>query len=430
MVDAPSRQEHRFDVMYRTWLSSEERAPLRRILETLRGARVWIVGGAVRDLLSRVPSDDVDLATDMTPEEVMDRFGDRAIPTGIRFGTVTVMASGQPFEVTTLRSERGYGDGRRPTEVEWGTQIEEDLARRDLTINAMAIDVSTGKLIDPYGGMEDLLHRRLRAVGDPGQRLSEDGLRILRAYRFMDAGPHRMVPDEGLRHALATHADMLDRISKERIWTEFRRILSGIDPSGTLHRMQVDGALGHVLPECILDVDALMHLGDGPSDALLRLTVLTWRTPVDHLRSVLKALTLSNAQLAVPLRLRKGIAMSLPSNQGERRRHRVLLGEDLDAVMRVRAATVDRFAEDDRRERREALLGTSEPLAGAGRLFDGRWVMDRTGLGSGIRLGRLMAWLHREQVDRDLSTLEEIEAVLCTLPWQHGDPEDWPRMDI
>ena len=180
-------------------------------------------------------------------------------------------------------------------------------------------------------------HRRLRAVGDPAQRLSEDGLRILRAYRFMDAGPHRMVPDEGLRHALATHADMLDRISKERIWTEFRRILSGIDPSGTLHRMQVDGALGHVLPECILDVDALMHLGDGPSDALLRLTVLTWRTPVDHLRSVLKALTLSNAQLAVPLRLRKGIAMSLPSNQGERRRHRVLLGEDLDAVMRVRA---------------------------------------------------------------------------------------------
>ena len=83
-------------------------------------------------------------------------------------------------------------------------------------------------------------------MGDPAQRLSEDGLRILRAYRFMDAGPHRMVPDEGLRHALATHADMLDRISKERIWTEFRRILSGIDPSGTLHRMQVDGALGHV----------------------------------------------------------------------------------------------------------------------------------------------------------------------------------------
>ena len=96
MEDAPSRQEHRFDVMYRTWLSSEERAPLRRILETLRGARVWIVGGAVRDLLSRVPSDDVDLATDMTPEEVMDRFGDRAIPTGIRFGTVTVMASDSP----------------------------------------------------------------------------------------------------------------------------------------------------------------------------------------------------------------------------------------------------------------------------------------------------------------------------------------------
>ena len=168
MVDAPSRQEHRFDVMYRTWLSSEERAPLRRILETLRGARVWIVGGAVRDLLSRVPSDDVDLATDMTPEEVMDRFGDRAIPTGIRFGTVTVMASGQPFEVTTLRSERGYGDGRRPTEVEWGTQIEEDLARRDLTINAMAIDVSTGKLIDPYGGMEDLFASKITCGGGSG----------------------------------------------------------------------------------------------------------------------------------------------------------------------------------------------------------------------------------------------------------------------
>ena len=108
-----------------------------------------------------------------------------------------------------------------------------------------------------HGG--PVLHRRLRAVGDPAQRLSEDGLRILRAYRFMDAGPHRMVPDEGLRHALATHADMLDRISKERIWTEFRRILSGIDPSGTLHRMQVDGALGHV--------SAGMHLGRGRAHA-------------------------------------------------------------------------------------------------------------------------------------------------------------------
>ena len=362
MVDAPSRQGHRFDVMYRTWLSSEERAPLRRILKTLRGARVWIVGGAVRDLLSRVPSDDVDLATDMTPEEVMNRFGDRAIPTGIRFGTVTVMASGQPFEVTTLRSERGYGDGRRPTEVEWGTQIEEDLARRDLTINAMAIDVSTGKLIDPYGGMEDLLHRRLRAVG-------------IRRNGSLRTGSGSCVPTDSwtLAHTEWSQTRACGMPSPHTCGHARSDLqganLDGIQTHPIRNRPKRDptsNAGGWSLGSCLT---AGMHLGRGSAHAPRRWAFgcapstdgPDMAHPGRSSEMVLKALTLSNAQLAVPLRLRKGIAMSLPSNQGERRRHRVLLGEDLDAVMRVRAATVDRFAEDDRRERREALLGTSEP---------------------------------------------------------------------
>ncbi|MGE5605567.1 MAG: CCA tRNA nucleotidyltransferase, partial [Bacteroidota bacterium] len=145
---------------------------------------VYLVGGAVRDLLWGNEPSDWDLVTDALPDEV-EAIYPQTVPTGKRFGTITVNFEGHHFEITTLREELGYSDGRRPDQVRFGTDIVNDLARRDFTINAMAYDFRGGKLIDPYGGRADCRRRILKAVGDPRVRFEEDGLRMFRLYRLM-----------------------------------------------------------------------------------------------------------------------------------------------------------------------------------------------------------------------------------------------------
>ena len=165
----------------------QENEDLSHVLDVLcaGGYGAWVVGGAVRDsLLGKIPSE-YDICTTATPNEVIESFED-TIPTGVKFGTITVKSGTSMFEVTTLRTETGYGDGRRPDVVEWGNSLLTDLSRRDFTINAMAYDLARELLHDPFQGKRDLENKCLRAAGNANQRLSEDGLRILRAYRFMD----------------------------------------------------------------------------------------------------------------------------------------------------------------------------------------------------------------------------------------------------
>ncbi|MGH7272070.1 MAG: CCA tRNA nucleotidyltransferase, partial [Polyangiaceae bacterium] len=149
-----------------------------------KGKRAWIVGGCVRDLLLGRTANDWDIATDARPDELLKVFP-RAIPTGIEHGTVTVVKAGHHYEVTTLRGEGTYSDGRRPDWVEFVDDITADLARRDFTVNAIALDPLDGKVIDPFDGRGDLARGVLRAVGDPRARFAEDGLRVLRAARFV-----------------------------------------------------------------------------------------------------------------------------------------------------------------------------------------------------------------------------------------------------
>src|SRR5262245_52156251 len=156
-----------------------------RIVDKLRqaGRYSWIVGGCVRDSLLGKPVADWDVATEARPNELMKIFP-RAIPTGLQHGTVTLVMGGHHYEVTTLRGETSYTDGRRPDAIHFVEEIESDLARRDFTTNAIAVDPESGTLIDPFGGRRDLDARLIRAVGDPLERFSEDGLRVLRAARF------------------------------------------------------------------------------------------------------------------------------------------------------------------------------------------------------------------------------------------------------
>ena len=141
-----------------------------------RGLQCWLVGGAVRDLLMRRAPGDFDIATDAHPEQVRRMFR-HVIPTGVRHGTVTVLFDGRQLEVTTFRTESGYHDGRRPDRVEFAPTIEQDLSRRDFTINGIAMEVPGGRIVDPFEGRADLKRGLIRAIGDPAERFAEDGLR-------------------------------------------------------------------------------------------------------------------------------------------------------------------------------------------------------------------------------------------------------------
>ena len=201
-------------------------APVREILETLEtaGHRAWCVGGCVRDaLLGRAP-EDWDVTTAARPEETMALFGDRAVPTGLRHGTVTVRTAAGGVEVTTLRRDGAYRDHRRPESVTFTDSLEEDLRRRDFTVNALAVDLR-GTLQDPLGGRADLAAGVLRCVGDPDRRFDEDALRILRGARFAAQLGFAIHPDTAA--AIHRNRALLGDIAPERIWTELKKLVTG-----------------------------------------------------------------------------------------------------------------------------------------------------------------------------------------------------------
>ena len=225
--------------------------PLLRLKEVLGpGAELVIVGGAVRDELLGRPHADWDLATGLLPQTVMARAraaGLKVIPTGLQHGTVTVLLEGRPVEVTTFRSDGDYLDGRRPASVRLGVGLREDLARRDFTINAMALPVGGGDLVDPFGGQMDLAARTIRAVGDPLQRFAEDGLRPLRACRFA-AQLAFEVAAETLA-AIPLRLEVARKVAAERVFAELDKLLRGKEPDRGLALLAESGLLDLWLPE-------------------------------------------------------------------------------------------------------------------------------------------------------------------------------------
>jgi len=221
-----------------------------------QGAQLFLVGGAVRDRVMRRPMGDVDLATNLMPEEVLRRVKGhlRAIPTGLKHGTVTVVVEGWNFEITTFRSDGDYLDGRRPETVHLGVALEEDLARRDFTINAMALPVEAlasddweGALVDPFGGREDLGQGLLRAVGDPLKRFAEDGLRTLRACRFASQLAFEVEP--ATLSAISQRLDVARKVAVERVFVELTKLLCGQDPARGLRLLEGTGLLDLWMPE-------------------------------------------------------------------------------------------------------------------------------------------------------------------------------------
>lgn len=218
------------------------------------GFEAWVVGGAVRDLLRGAAAKDFDVATSAQPADVTRIFGrKRTIPTGEKHGTVTVLTERggekEHVEVTTYRGEGAYSDGRRPDAVVFVRTLDEDLKRRDFTMNAIAYDPLGDKLADPYGGQRDLAARLIRAVGDPLERFLEDGLRAMRAVRFaaqlefaIDAATERAIPDA---------IDVFRKVSAERVRDELIKILGAAKPSIGLELMRTTGLLGATIPELL-----------------------------------------------------------------------------------------------------------------------------------------------------------------------------------
>jgi tRNA nucleotidyltransferase (CCA-adding enzyme) len=210
------------------------------------GFELFLVGGAVRNMVLGRQPEDWDLATDARPEEIIDLFR-HVIPTGIDHGTVTVRFRKQSYEVTTFRIDGDYSDSRRPDSVEYTGNIFEDLKRRDFSINAMAYNLRSHEILDPHFGKRDIKAKTIRTVGNPLDRFAEDGLRILRGLRFASTLNFRI--EQGTFDAMRQRLRYLQPVSIERIRDEFNKILRSPRPSLGISLAEDIGALEMFLPE-------------------------------------------------------------------------------------------------------------------------------------------------------------------------------------
>src|SRR5713226_4111469 len=227
--------------------ASSMKEAARRIVERLRGEGhiAYFAGGCVRDILRRVTPKDYDVATCATPETVQKLFP-RTHAVGAHFGVIIVLENGFQFEVATFRSDEAYIDGRHPSAVHFSSP-EEDARRRDFTINGMFLDPASDKVIDLVGGQADIGAKLVRAIGEPGQRLAEDRLRMLRAVRFATALDYQI--DERTWDALVASASSINQISAERIREELVRIFLSSNRVRGWDLLDASGLMSAILPE-------------------------------------------------------------------------------------------------------------------------------------------------------------------------------------
>ena len=271
------------------------------------GFQAYFVGGCVRNALLGQPVSDLDISTDARPEQTLKQAkqaGLKAIPTGIDHGTITVVADGIPFEITTFRRDVDT-DGRHAV-VDFADTMDEDARRRDFTMNALYA-APNGEVFDPVDGLPDLRAGHLRFIGDADQRIREDYLRIVRFFRFSAwyGDPALGIDADGLA-ACAEHRDGLAQLSAERVGSEMRKLLSAVDPAPAMASMAASGVLYAVLPGAqAQNLAILVHLeGDRSPDPIRRLAVIGGEDVPERLR-------LSNTDKRRLEAIQAGISMDL-----------------------------------------------------------------------------------------------------------------------
>lgn len=324
-----------------------------------RGESAFPVGGCVRDTLMRVKPHDWDVAVTTVPHDTMalcHAAGYRTIPTGLKHGTVTVLVphSGDPtdregsydlIECTTCRTEGGYSDGRHPDAVSFTGRIEDDLSRRDFTVNAMAFmtEGDTLAVLDLFGGQNDLKNGIIRAVGDPDTRFTEDALRLMRAVRF--AVKLGFTIEENTYAAICRRAEGLARISRERISDEFQKILTSPEPERGIRLLTDTGLLPYVLPRGI-SPKGMGDLSSLPADFTVRMACLLWEMDYDGVQENLAGLRLPNAVRKDILAIACSYIRTLRPDALCARQWRHGLGENALPALAVRAARGNAAAEE------------------------------------------------------------------------------------
>ena len=401
---------------HKLYLSSEDNLVLNELREH---GESWIVGGWVRDVLMMKKSDaDLDIATVLLPEKVMEIFP-KTIPIGVEYGTVMVRidSSDKKWEVTTLRKDGSYGDGRRPDNVSFGKNIIDDLARRDFTINAMAID-SKGLIIDEFGGENDLQNNIIRSVGNANERIAEDGLRILRAFRFLDLERNNLRTfDSDLEYAINNNVHMLDKVSKERITDELMKILNSNNPYKIFSKMQEMQVLQRILGD--LSVDIVDHGEVEPLVILskfLRNNDCTGDELSDKLKKLLK---LSKKEINLISFLHGHRNINLDRNLSSLRRFRVLLNEE-QKLMILQYHNDTLFNKNI-----EELVDEEIRLQP---ILNGNKISDITGIKPGPRLGNLKDWLFRIQIEQNILQEDDMIEVLNRINWKDTEIESWPKL--
>ena len=322
-----------------------------------RGERAYPVGGCVRDTLMGIPPHDWDVAVTTHPHDTMTICHDagyRTVPTGLKHGTVTVLVplSGDatdrdgPYEMiecTTCRTEGGYTDGRHPDAVAFTGLIEDDLSRRDFTVNAMAFTQTDGELaiLDLFGGQKDLKNKVIRAVGDPDTRFTEDALRLMRGVRF--AVKLGFTVEENTYAAICRRAEGLARISRERISEEFQKILTSPEPERGVRLLTDTGLLPYVLPHGISPL-GIGDLSSLPADFTVRMACLLWEMDYDGVQENLAGLRLPNAVRKDILAIACSYIRTLRPDALCARQWRHALGENALPALAVRAARGDTAA--------------------------------------------------------------------------------------
>lgn len=297
------------------------------------GFDAYVVGGSLRDSMLGKEAHDWDVTSGATPDEVIALFSPdlHVIPTGLKHGTVTVVSGGDPIEITTFRTDGEYIDCRRPESVTFSKNVEDDLSRRDFTVNAMAYNDRRG-LVDLFGGKTDLERCIIRCVGDPEKRFSEDALRIMRAFRFSSQLGFEI--DEKTLLAAHSMKNGLKNIAKERIGSEFLRLLSGVAAKDSLLKM--GDILDIIIPQT-LDTQRFEKIDDLSRDAILRLAFLLCGASDEEIRDASHSLKLSSKQTQRLMKLSSPPTEKDLENLTEARARRLLAayGEDTLAVMEI-----------------------------------------------------------------------------------------------
>ena len=367
------------------------------------GFDAYVVGGSLRDSMLGKEAHDWDVTSGATPDEVIALFSPdlHVIPTGLKHGTVTVVSEGDPIEITTFRTDGEYIDSRRPESVTFSKNVEDDLSRRDFTVNAMAYNDRRG-LVDLFGGKIDLERRIIRCVGDPEKRFSEDALRIMRAFRFSSQLGFEI--EKKTLTAAHSMKNGLKNIAKERIGNEFLRLLSGVAAKDSLLKM--GDILDIIIPKPLY-TQRFEKIDDLSRDAILRLAFLLCGASDEEVRDASHSLKLSSKQTQRLMKLSSPPTEKDLENLTEARARRLLAayGEDTLAVTEIASHLYKIDAASTEILRR---VVSEDPPVTLDRLAVNGSDIIKEGIASGRDVGRILSKLldevieHPERNDREI----------------------------